>query len=124
MDPVEPHEKLKAWQLAHRLALEVYRVTDSWPRSERYELTSQARRAALSIPANIAEGVGTHGPRELRRYVNVARASLAELAYLLRFARDRGLLDQQEWTALHGLKHEVGRLTWGILRSMTGNRPL
>jgi four helix bundle protein len=119
---VEPHEKSKAWQRAHRLALEVYRVTESWPRSERYELTSQARRAALSIPANIAEGAGTHGPRELRRYLNVARASLAELAYLLRFARDRGLLAEEEWTALHALKHQVGRLTWGLVRSMNGNR--
>ncbi len=124
MEPVEPHEKLKAWQVAHRLALEVYRVTEDWPRSERYELTSQTRRAALSIPANIAEGVGSHGPRELRRYINVARASLAELAYLLRFARDRELLAQEEWAALHALKHEAGRLTWGLLRSMKENRTL
>jgi four helix bundle protein len=121
MEPAEPHEQLRAWQQAHRLALEVYRVSERWPRSERYELTSQARRAALSIPTNIAEGVGTYGPREFRRYFNVARASLAELAYLLRFARDRGVLTQEEWAALNALKHEVGRLTWGVLRSMGGS---
>ena len=52
---MDPHENLQAWQVAHQLALEVYRATDVWPRTERYELTAQVRRAALSVPANIAE---------------------------------------------------------------------
>ena len=115
---MEPYEKLEAWQLAHQLALQVYEATERWPRSERYELTSQARRAALSVPANIAEGVARHGARELRRYINVARASLTELSYLLRFARDRGLLLQQDFVWLDDLRNRVGRLTWGMLRAM------
>src|SRR6478735_3851192 len=53
---MESHEQLEAWRMAHRLTLEVYQATDRWPRSERYELTTQARRAAISVPANIAEG--------------------------------------------------------------------
>jgi four helix bundle protein len=114
----EPYEKLEAWQLAHQLALQVYEATERWPRSERFELTTQARRAALSVPANIAEGVGRHGARELRRYINVARASLTELSYLLRFARDRGLLVQQDFVWLDDLRNRVGRLTWGMLRAM------
>jgi four helix bundle protein len=59
------------------------------------------------------------GSRELRRFVTIARGSLAELSYLLVLARDRGLLDEQEWLALDELKHQVGRLTWGLLRSMS-----
>jgi len=113
-----PHEEVEGWKVAHRMALEVYRVTEAWPRSERYELTSQIRRAALSIPSNIAEGLARHGPRELRRYLNISRGSLAELSYFLLFARDRGLLQQAEWAALDSLRAEVGRLTWGLLRAV------
>ena len=116
---MDPHEKLDAWQAAHRLALQVYDATDRWPRTERFELTTQVRRAALSVPANIAEGAARLGPRELRRFLNIARGSLAELSYLLRFARDRGLLEEQEWAKLHGLRTQVGRLTWGLLRGMS-----
>ncbi len=115
---MEPYEKLEAWQLAHQLALQVYQTTERWPRSERYELTTQARRAALSVPANIAEGVARHGPRELRRYIDGARASLTELSYLLRFARDSGLLLEQDFVWLDDLRNRVGRLTWGMLRAM------
>jgi four helix bundle protein len=113
---MDPHERLQAWQVAHQLALEVYGATDRWPRTERYELTAQVRRAALSVPANIAEGVARYGPREMRRFLTVARASLVELSYLLRFARDRGVLDEVEWAKLDELKKQVGRLTWGLVR--------
>jgi four helix bundle protein len=115
---MDPHEKLDAWREAHQLALMVYDVTDRWPRAERFELTTQVRRAALSVPANIAEGVARLGPRELRRFLNIARGSLAELSYFLRFARDRGLLAEEEWTRLHRHRTQVGRLTWGLLRGM------
>jgi four helix bundle protein len=116
---MDPHESLEAWQVAHRLALDVYDATDRWPKTERYELTAQVRRAALSVPANIAEGVARYGPREMRRFLNVARASLAEVSYLLRFARDRGILEAGEWSKLDELKKQVGRLTWGLLKSVS-----
>ena len=84
------HEKLDAWRLSHRLALDVYSATEHWPKGERYELTSQVRRAALSIPTNIAEGSGRYGAQELRRYLNIALGSLAELALSTLFrARSR-----------------------------------
>jgi four helix bundle protein len=116
---MDSHEKLEAWRLAHRLTLEVLRATDGWPKSERYELTAQIRRAAISVPANIAEGVARLGSRELRRFVTIARGSLAELAYLLLLARDRGLLEDEKWLALDELRNHVGRLTWGLLRSLS-----
>ena len=115
---MESHEKLEAWQHAHRLVLEVYRSTDRWPRSERYELTAQVRRAAISVPANIAEGVARLGPRELRHFLDIARGSLAELSSLLTLARDRGLLEPAEWQALDEQRQRVGRLVWGLLRSL------
>ena len=115
---METHEQLEAWRVAHRLTLEVYKATDRWPRSERYELTTQARRAAISVPANIAEGVARRGSRELRRFIDIARGSLAELSYLLVLARDRGLLNEGEWIALDERRSEVGRLTWGLVRAL------
>jgi len=104
--------------MAHRSTLEVYQATDRWPRSERYELTTQARRAAISVPANIAEGVARRGSREFRRFLDIARGSLAELSYLLVLARNRGLLEEREWLALDELRNEVGKLTWGLLRAL------
>jgi four helix bundle protein len=113
---MDPYERLEAWRVAHQLALEVYSATDRWPKAERYELTAQVRRAALSVPANIAEGVTRYGPRERGHFLTISRASLAELSYFLRFARDRGVLDEQTWAQLDALKKQVGRLTWGLVR--------
>ncbi len=89
-----PYEKFDAWKVSHELALAVYHVTAKWPQSERYHLTSQTRRAALSIPTNIAEGSAKQGTREFRRYLDISLGSLSELSYLLRFAKDLGFLDQ------------------------------
>src|SRR5262245_18404470 len=115
---MESHEKLEAWQIAHQLTLAVYQATERWPRSERYELTTQARRAAISVPANISGGVSRRGSRELRRFLDIARGSLAELSYLLVLARDRGLLQESEWLALDERRNQVGRLTWGLVRAL------
>jgi four helix bundle protein len=88
-----PYERFDAWKIAHQLALEVYEVTERWPTNERYGLTAQIRRAAISAPTNIAEGAAKRGPRELRRYLDIALGSLSEVSYLLRFTRDRGILN-------------------------------
>jgi len=117
-----PYEKLEAWKLGHQMALELYRVSDQWPRSERYELTTQLRRAALSVPTNMAEGVAKRGHRELRRYLDICLGSLSELSYLLLFARDRGLLQQEDWEALDTLRNRVGQLTWRLAQSLPGSK--
>jgi four helix bundle protein len=105
------HERFEAWKSAHRLALEVYTATDRWPRNELYGLTSQARRAALSIPTNIAEGAARHGRREFARLLSISLGSLAELSYLLLFGRERGLCDEAEWRTLERpLYHRVRRV--------------
>lgn len=114
-----PNEKFEAWKLAHNLALEVYRITDRWPSSERYYLTGQIRRAALSIPTNIAEGAAKRGPREFRRYLDIARGSLSELSYLLRFSRDRGILDVETFHAMDELRDRAGKVTWGLYVSLS-----
>jgi four helix bundle protein len=94
----------------------IYTSTEGWPRQEDYGLTAQTRRAALSVPTNIAEGTAKLGPRELRRYLDIALGSLSELSYLLRFSRDRGLLQTQEWEHLDRMRDTAGKLVWRLYR--------
>src|SRR5882762_9980197 len=98
-----PYQRLTAWRSCHQLALTTYRTTQSFPKCELYGLTSQMRRAAFSAPANIAEGSAKRGPKEFRRFLDMALGSLAELAYILIFVRDRGLVSREDWQALEGL---------------------
>lgn len=117
------YERFTAWRLAHQLALEVYSATDHWPKSELYGLTSQLRRAVLSIPTNIAEGAARRGRREFGRYLNIAVASFAEVTYLLRFARDRHLLDAEESKRLEALRDETGKYVYGLYRKLRRPSP-
>lgn len=114
-----PYEKFEAWQSAHRLALEVYRATGKWPKEERYGLTAQLRRAAVSAPTNIAEGAAKRGTREFRRFLDIALGSLAEVCYLLRFSRDCGLMAPDDWIELENLRNSTGKLTWRLYRSLS-----
>jgi four helix bundle protein len=118
---MSPFERFDAWKRAHQLALDVYDTSSRWLRSERYELTTQVRRACLSVPTNLAEGIAKRGSRELRRYLDIALGSLAELCYLLLFAPDRGLLPQSDWARLDEDRDRVGQLIWGLARAITRN---
>ena len=75
----KPHERLETWKIAMELVEEVYRVTAVFPAHEQYGLVSQMRRAAVSIPSNVAEGAGQEGSREFARFLSIARGSLSEL---------------------------------------------
>jgi four helix bundle protein len=112
------HERFEAWRLCHQLALEVYRSTAAWPVHERYGLTSQIRRSAVSAAANIAEGAAKRGSREFRRYLDISLGSLAETSYLMMLAKDLGLLTQADWETLDGLRKRAGGLTWRLARSL------
>jgi four helix bundle protein len=111
-----PFEKLDAWQCCHQLFLAIYRITSHFPKHELYGLTSQMRRAAFSAAANIAEGSAKQGPREFRRFLDIALGSLAEIAYAIRAATDLGLLSVEESKRLTELRGKAGRVTWGLYR--------
>ncbi|HET7601421.1 MAG TPA: four helix bundle protein [Gemmatimonadales bacterium] len=115
---MQPYEQLAAWQRAHAMTLVVYRVTESWPTSGRYNLTAQTRRASVSVPTNIAEGSAKRGKREFRRYLDIALGSLAEVSYLLRLARDLSLLSEAAWVEAEGARDAAARVTWLLYRSM------
>ena len=91
---------LKVWQRSHKLALEVYRVTTNFPSAERFGLISQLRRAAASIPTNIAEGSKRESNQEYARFLNIAEGSLAETEYLLMLSRDMRFLARHAADAL------------------------
>jgi four helix bundle protein len=84
--------QLKVWEKSHELALAIYHITAAFPREETYGLASQIRRAASSIPSNIAEGCGRNGDAELARFCIIARGSASELEYQLLLGRDLKLL--------------------------------
>ena len=86
--------EIKAWQRGHELTLAVYRATAGFPVVERYGLISQLRRAALSVPTNIAEGSKRTGRVDYARFLNIAEASLAETEYLIMVGRDLGYMTQ------------------------------
>ena len=88
----ESVENLRIWQEGMQLAKDIYRASSSWPKGEVYGLTAQVRRAVVSIPANLAEGVGRGTAAELSRYSRIALGSAYELDTLLRLARDFGYL--------------------------------
>ena len=91
--PSKSFEDLIVWQKAHKLALAVYQLTKSFPKSEQFGLVSQMRRAAVSIPANIAEGFGKSSKAEKARFLNISQGSLQELFYYFILAYDLGYSD-------------------------------
>lgn len=116
------YERLAAWQLSYAMALEIYTATDDFPRDERYGLTSQLRRAAFSVAANIAEGCAKRGRKEFARYLDIAIGSVTEIEVGLRLARDRGYLDHEYWHKLESDRNHAGAVTWRLLRAMRGGQ--
>jgi len=101
---------LKVWQRSHALVLAIYRTTASFPSDERFGLTSQLRRAAASVPTNIAEGSKRQGRLDYARFLNIAEGSLSETQYLLMLARDLSYLSPDVATSLLGEADEVARM--------------
>ncbi|GJQ57924.1 MAG: hypothetical protein SCALA701_07250 [Candidatus Scalindua sp.] len=83
--PVKSFQELVVWQKAHELVLSIYRFSKDFPKSEMYGLTSQIRRAAISVPANIAEGFKKRGKADKCRFMNIAQGSLEECRYYLKY---------------------------------------
>lgn len=112
------YKKLVVWQKADDLAYAVYLATRTFPKEEIYGITSQLRRATLSVPTNIVEGYGRQGKKELKHFVNIALGSLAEVEYLLDFSLRIKYLSADEYNKLHELRAGVGRLLWKFYTSL------
>lgn len=113
--PAKTFQDLITWQKAHQFVLETYRFTDRFPREETYGLTSQLRRAAVSIPANIAEGFRKHSQKEKVRFLNIGQGSLEECRYYLILAGDLGYGNS---ALIHQQLEEVSRLLEAYVSSI------
>ena len=111
--------QLKVWEKSHELALSIYHITASFPREEVYGLASQIRRAASSIPSNIAEGCGRNGDAELARFCIIARGSASELEYQLLLARDLKLLHPNDYETLSRQTIEIKRMLTVLVQKLT-----
>jgi four helix bundle protein len=112
-------KKIKVWQKAHYLTLDIYKATQNFPKEEIYGLTSQMRRASSSIPANIAEGCGRSGDAELARFLRIATGSASELEYHILLAYDLKLLGNQSFSRLSDNVTEVKRMLSSFLKKLT-----
>jgi four helix bundle protein len=110
--------KLSVWQKSYQLALNIYRLTGSFPKEEVFGITSQMRRAATSIPANIAEGSGRGGDPELRRFCQIALGSANEFEFFAMFSRDLGYLDVQQHTSLNENILEIQRMLASLIQKL------
>lgn len=114
---VRGYRKLIAWQKSDLLAGKVYEVTNDFPKSEIFGLTSQLRRAALSVPANIIEGYARNSKKEFHRFLSIALGSLSEVEYFLQFSFKQNLINKVIFSELMNLKEECGRIIWSLYRS-------
>lgn len=115
---VKSYRDLLAWQKAMDLVVNVYRITQSFPKEEIYSLTSQLRRSAVSVPSNVAEGQGRGLGNEFARHLRISIGSLQEMETQLLIAERLGYVDRQSLQPILTLADEVGRITRGLLQSV------
>ena len=116
---MQDFRKLLAWQKAHRLALDTYAFSATLQHPRFFSLRNQLVRAASSIPANLAEGCGRTGDREMRRFIRVALGSASELEYHLLLARDLAVMPEPDYLLLSGAVMEVKRMLTALAGRLT-----
>jgi four helix bundle protein len=115
---VKDYREIKVWQRSHQLTLELYRLTKDFPKDEQFGLTNQLRRAASSIPANIAEGCGRDGDAELKRFLNIALGSACEVDYFIQLAGDLEYLTPVSAKQLAVEILEIRRMLGGFIQKL------
>jgi len=111
------YKDLIVFQKADELAFQIYKATDKFPKAEIFGLTSQIRRAALSIPTNIVEGYTRRSKKELGQFINIALGSYAETQYLFNFSKRLGYC-KNDTSQIENQLSEVGKLLWAFYRSL------
>lgn len=114
--------QLEAWKVAHQLSLEIYRVTKSFPRDERFGIIDQLRRASASITANIAEGWGRYHYADRNKFYYQARGSSYEVQSFLHLARDLGYVDDTVFQQLYNLAERSAKIINGLIRAVDNRK--
>jgi four helix bundle protein len=114
--------KQKVWMKSHHLTLEIYRVTEEFPKNEMFGLTNQIRRASASIPANIAEGCGRDSDADFARFLQIAMGSASELEYHLLLANDLGFLESAIYGQLNNQTAEIKQMLTSFIKKLKADR--
>ncbi len=117
---MRPHEKLDVWNQAMDFVVEVYKATECFPKDERFGLTSQIRRAAVSVPANVAEGAARRSSKEFIHFLSNAQGSASELETELLIAQRLGYLRQEQYVKLRTALDSIGRMLIGLSHHLEG----
>lgn len=115
-------KSLLAWQKAYEMVIEVYGITKGFPKEENYGLTSQLQRAAVSVPANIAEGYERQHKKEYRQFLSIAKGSLGELETYLLLARDLCYISAEKYESLDSKRRETARILKGLINSLESSK--
>ncbi|MBP6022007.1 four helix bundle protein [Ferruginibacter sp.] len=117
---MQNYKELKVWEKAHLFTLDVYRFSDSFPKTETYGLTNQLRRASSSIAANIAEGCGKNTQPDLANFLNVSLGSANEAEYFILLAKDLKYLSEQNYDELNKLVNEIKAMLISLISKVRG----
>jgi len=114
--------QLKVWEKAHQLALAIYKVTKGFPKEEIYGLTSQIRRASMSVPTNIAEGCGRNTDADFARFLQIAMGSASETEYQLLLSHDLEFLTKEQYEKLNTDVTEIKRMLTSLIQTLRADR--
>ena len=118
---MQDYREMKVWEKAHRFALDIYKTTQKFPKDERYGLISQLRRAAASVPTNIAEGCGRGTAGELAQFIQIAAGSASEVDYLLYLCRDLDYIGEDDYGKLSGRLTEIRKMLTALIKTLRSN---
>ena len=119
MEEKKSFKKLTVWNKSYEFTLKIYKITQKFPVSELYGLTSQIRRAATSILANITEGRERQHKKEFLQFLSIARGSLGEVETYLMLAKDLGYINNEDFVNMEELRKEIGKLLRGLYNSLS-----
>ena len=120
---LKTYRDLKVWQKSYELCLKIYRITGKFPKEEKYGLTSQLRRSAVSVPSNIAEGYGRKTTADYIRMLYIAYGSICEVETQILLAGDLGFIEKGALATIKGNIVEVERMLKALIKSLE-NKPL
>jgi four helix bundle protein len=115
---MQDYKSLKVWQKAHQIVINIYKITKLFPKEELFCLVSQIRRAAISIPANIAEGAGRGSRIDFNRFLQISFRSISELEYELMLSNELGYINKDSYKKIEASIEEVKKMLSGLIKSI------
>ena len=118
MSDMRPHRKLLVWKKSIELVILIYRITGTYPKSEQFGLTSQMRRAAVSVPSNLAEGAARKGKKEFKQFLNIAQGSISELDTQMEVSHRLDYITKEDYANLLQKLTEISKMLYGLAKTL------